>query len=193
MVCFASGKAQEMDTITFVTGNTFVTDEVIFEEDYIACKEVKKSGKVRWEYFEREYVFSIQGMHDTLFYRQDTANGFYYNQQEMMYFIWGAQDAKKHYRTRWVSTFGVLYGAAASYPIYESFYVFAIPFPYIAFGAFSGVALKEEYLSHPELRNEESYMHGYQQTAKGQKVLAAFFSSIAGAAIGISMGHITSN
>lgn len=183
--------AQQKDTITFVTGSTLITDDISFEDSVVVVREIKKNGKEKFEYFDHDYIYSITGAHDSLYYRQDSAKGFYYSVQDMQYFIWGAQDAMKSYRTRWVSTFGVLYGAAASYPIYESFYVFAVPFPYIAFGALSGVSLKEEYVTYPDIRNESAYMHGYQHAAKGRKVLASFFSSIAGTVVGISIGHLT--
>lgn len=177
------------DTLTLLTGKSVAIKLDSITDNLVYFQLIKKN-KMKAKVLDKESVFSI--MHkdgtETVIYRRDPDNGYDFSEQDMRYYIYGAQDANKGYKNPWATMFGLAIGGSLGYALNEEFYVAAIPFVVPLLAGVTGVSYNKGSVRDPEFRKSEAYQSGYFKAARSRKIFNALVGSVVGTGAGLVLG-----
>ena len=199
------------DKITMLNGNelfgriidtTFM--DVSFQE-----KAGSKTSKV-----ERYRDFSINWENkESILYKQDTLLGNFYTEHEMRMFVNGEQDAIKNYKSPLIIPGGIIAGIvggfvqpllvqsmAPSDPTKENPYKIAarpiftpiVPIIYCTIIGAKWIKIKKHHVGNPLYLSEDTYIEGFDRSARSHRIQRAFWSSAIGLVAGLATSAIIS-
>lgn len=186
--------AYSQDTITFLSGRTIEGEISSIDEGQVKYLHVKKSKKVE-RFVDMYELFSIKYANgkEEIYYKQDTATGYYFTQDEMQHYIWGRQDAGKYFKAPLNTLSSFALSATGGYFLAGSFLIFPVPFLTTLGPAAPKVKIKPENTRNPELVKQPAYIMGYEKRAKGKKINNGLKGSLLGIATGVAIAIITSS
>lgn len=183
--------------ITLLEGQVFNGNIITEGDDFFVYEFTTQKGKRKVRTIDKDRIFSlVKDNREVFYYEPGKHEKYTYSIQDMRYFIYGQQDARKHYKTGVPFAFGLVVSAASAlYLGYEgSFFTLAAPLPGLLAGSVSkgrnplaSHASNEEYLAHT------SYIEGYRDAARGRKVMAALKGALLGSAVGGITGFVIFN
>jgi len=196
VLILTTGFSQEKrDQILLMSGKVFDNVEVTTIGD-IDVKYLQHKKKKTIERFVDKYrVFSIgyaNGIEDVI-YKQDTLVGNYFTEEEMRMFVYGEQDALKYYKASGAVLSGILYSGTGGYLLFNSFFVFLVPFSFTVVSGIPHLKVKSNRVRDPKYLAEPAYIMGYERTAKAKRIQGALKGSIIGVVLGVATRTIIEN
>ena len=189
---YAQNAPTPLDTVILTTGKIYVGTVSNPDSSMVTITNASK----KWSKIKRVHsdeVFCIQyasGKADT-FYYQDEALMNYLTVEEMAIFILGEQDAIKYYKAPISSLIGLSLGVTAGYFMYDQFWIAGVPLVYTIIAGTSQVKVKNVGFREAALLAHPAYQEGFIKIARSKKAFRAFASSLIGAALGVTIGHLT--
>lgn len=189
----ATGFSQEKrDQIILMSGKVFDNVEVTTVGDVEIKYLYHKKKKTIERMVDKYRVFAIgyaNGTEDVI-YKQDTLVGNYFTEEEMRMFVYGEQDAIELYKTPGAVLLGALFSGAGGFILYDSFFVFLVPFSTTVVSGIPHVKVKSNKVRDPKYLAEPAYIMGYERTAKAKRIQGALMGSLVGVVIGVTVGQI---
>jgi hypothetical protein len=167
-----------------IEGKNIKVDEEFVHYEYTQKDEVKTNS------IEIYRVFAIydEQSKEQVIYERDSLFGRDLTVQEMRYFIFGEQDARKVFKSPSSTIASFIIGAGSGFAIN----FFAIPVPFAATIIISSIKprLTPDKLEHKTHLKEYSYYDGYRRIARNKKRGNALWGGFAGVAVGISSYYV---
>jgi hypothetical protein len=177
-------------TVWFLNGDKMqVTECDINEKDWLITYYNKKQKE---KIIDLDYVFSVTDSlgKEKVYYipvkMEDSEDTFTVSQ--MRSFVEGEFDGNQEHKARLSFVSGILVGGSAGYLLSPSLLFYSPAFPAGA-AVISGITQPKEkriVFLHPEKKDDEQYIYGYQEAAKHKRAIA----SIKGGAIGLVLGIV---
>ncbi len=193
------------DKITLLNGKVLEGTILDTTSNMIKYEWKKKNNKVREDFIDKYRIYSITDANDieTIFYQQDSLIGNFFTEEEMKYFVLGSQDAINGYKAPLVTVGGIVLGiGTVMYDTYDkpdggsfgdglyngdaSVLNLAVPFVYTVGAGVPKIKIDLNKVSDPSYLSHETYILGYERTARSKKVMNALKGSI----IGILSGFV---
>ena len=169
------------DTILLVNGDVIIasiTDTTKGVVSYRNPKAGKKDKSV-----DNDRIFAIKNNKgEMLYYKFDSIAGNDLTIDEMRYYIKGEQDAQKGFKPRGSFWCNVAIGAASG--VTGSFFCPIPPFGFTALTGLPKVKIKHATVSNLEYLKHDTYIMGYEKTARGKRRV----KSMLGGGIGLVGG-----
>lgn len=182
---FASISVIGQDKILMLSGHV-LEGNVVDHDRHNIKYEMTKGSSTKTIELESYRVFSFtKDGKETVMYKRDSAIGNFLSEQEMRYFIWGAQDAMEHYHGKWAFFSGIGVGGVGGYFLAQSFVVVSVPLIYPIVTSIHKIHPKESYSRDPKLLNEPAYLTGYHKTTKSKRFFQALKGSLLGTVAGV--------
>ena len=187
---FVASKVDAQDTLTLLTGKTVAIKVDSITKDMIYYQLIK-NGKMKPRSMDKESVFSIRSAsgEETVFYKKNPEEDYDMTVEEMRYYIYGAQDARKGYKNPWITIISFTVGGAAGFGLYDKPYVAAVPFVIPVIAGSTGTEFNKGSVRNEDFRKIEAYQSGYFKRAKSRKVTNALIGSLLGTGLGVMVGQ----
>lgn len=189
--CLAAFSSNAQDVILLNNGASLEC-KVLSANDYEVKYEVtKKSGKKKTRYMEKEMVFSVMKEDGTeqIFYKRNPDRGNFLEVDQMRKFIYGAQDAQKHYKARLPFILGLGVSTLGGVVTGSFLLVALVPFGGTLIAAIPPVHPHSRYARDKNLIDDPSYVLGYERTARNKKIMNALLGSVIGTTIGFGINQ----
>lgn len=189
LLVFVSFNCIAQDSIQLLSGQTypFKLDSI---SNNLIYGQLKKGKKWKPKLILKDEAFSIskdQGK-EIMLYSKSVKDNREFSVDQMRYFLFGKQDATKHYKGNGVGITSFVLGAASGYLLHNKIGVAVIPVVIpITFGLFP-INYRKVPPRSPDIRSNEFFQAGYTKKARGKKVFSSFKYSLIGAAAGIFAG-----
>jgi len=186
LIIFSAFSLSAQDNILMLSGH-ILEGKIVDHNRHHVKYEMTKGKSTRTLEIESYRVFSFtKDGSETVMYKRDSTIGNYLSEQEMRYFIWGAQDAMEHFSGRWAFFSGIGVGAIGGYLLAQSFIVVSVPLVYPIVTSVHKIHPKETYSRDPKLLEEPAYLTGYHKTTKSKRFFQALKGSLLGTVAGVS-------
>lgn len=191
-------KAQDSafhDTIYLMSGQQLIANVIGVGEPLINYR-VQKKKKVKIQQIDAYRVFSIRfgdGRDEFMVYEPDTAKNRYYSVEQMRSFVYGQQDALKHFKGGVYNVLGLALGIPTGYSVLgEGGAVLGLPAPLF----FSIPVLLNRTIPKKAVRNlsyleDEQYREGFKRVIRGKRFFSVLKSSAFGMVAGFSAYQLT--
>jgi hypothetical protein len=188
--CAAFFTAKAQSIITLLGGQVFEGGIITEGEDFFVYEFTTPKGKHKVRTLDKDRVFSlVKDGREILYYEPGKHEKYTYSVQDMRYFIYGLQDARRNYTTGvpFTVALAVSLGTSLYFGSEGSFLTLAAPLPGMLIGSVTkgrnpapSDASQESYLAYT------SYIEGYREGARGRKLMAV----LKGAALGTLAGGV---
>lgn len=178
------------DKILLMNGQELDVSILSDEGGEISFEAQRKSGKMKEINLFKGDVFSFTkaGQAETVLYAKDDFIGNDYTVTEMRYLVYGQGDARNGYKSWPSAAGGFLFGVGGTlyaeggyvpFVIFPLAYSFGMQIPYIK--------IKKNTVSDPGHLGYETYVEGYNKTARSKKFIHSFLATFAGVAVGAAI------
>lgn len=185
--------ANAQNKINLMSGVSIDAIKLEVDSEFVHFEEENKKGKINTGKIEIYRVYSYEKEGKTnIIYEQDSAHGRKWTVEQMQYFIYGEQDAKKVHKSPATTIGGMLIGSGlgftSSYVI--GFPIIALPAAFVTGFALTStpVKVRSDKVEHSDLLKEPAYYKGYKRVAKHRKLNNAMGGTLIGTIAGVVLG-----
>ncbi len=159
-------------------------------EDGLIYYEVQKGKKTKLKSADLSRVFSVikTNGEEEIYYEKDLESGFFFDEQQMKHFVFGAQDAVQYYHGNFHLLTAAAAGAVGGFLLYDSFLVIAAPFGATLVGSLGKAHPNKSMVRDSKYLNDPAYVLGFERTANSRKVMRALLGAFVGTAVGVGVG-----
>ena len=175
--------SQVKDTIYLLNGNTIGQTVIDSSLGEVTIMDPKKPTKrLHYEYDQLYMVKYTTGLKH-YYYSQDSTKNNWFTREEMGMFMKGEHDSRRFFKPKAcgiaAGIFGLLGGMSGTFwgPI--------LPYGYMAFSGITKIKIKHRTVSDPRFLDYDSYILGYERTARQKRKIW----SVIGGSIGLATGY----
>ena len=154
----------------------------------------KKNGKWVSKSVYKDQVFSIVSSDgvESILYRKNDIIGDEFSQLEMRHFIYGERDALKGYNAKATFFGGMALGGVSAYVLKGGLiFPFLVPLGYTLTMQIPYIKIKPKTISDVRYTLVDTYILGYEKSARTRKTINALLGSLIGTAIGATIYELS--
>jgi hypothetical protein len=167
-----------------LNGNSFVASYLDTFQLNVRYLNRRSPNVIRKTELDRVFSVTRATGEEILLYKPDSLSGEILSAQDMRYFIYGQQDARKHYKAYWTYAVGFASGALLPSLGIWGLPDFLPPFAFAFLVNIPKITIKQKMVSNPQYMNEDAYLAGFQRIAEKKRM----FNVLKGGAVGLALG-----
>jgi hypothetical protein len=183
LCCVQDLFSQPKDTVILLNGNVIVGTVVDTSLGAVTVPNPGKPNKRLHYEFEDIFCVHYSKGYKHYYYSQDTLRSNWYTRDEMYMFTKGEADARKGFTGRGAAIGAGLFGFFAGAT--GTFFGPILPYGYMAFSGIPKIRIKHSTISNPNYIDYDTYILGYERTARYKRRI----KSLLGGTIGIALGY----